>query len=357
MRVAVLSYPTLFQTAGGLKMKVERTVNALVRRGIDARLIDPVTERIRDFDVVHVFAAFNGNHRIVEQAKSDGLPVVLSTILSPRFNKRDGQIARFLTRFVGRMTGWEVTTSYGQIASSISMADHLVVLGRIERSILADGYLASPEKISIVPNGIGAEFFNTSPELFLARYPEIPRPFVLHTGHLYDVKNQLGLIRAMAGTGVNIVLVGYAGRGGGAAYLADCLREGGENVRHLGELEHGEMIASANAAAAVVAVPSRYEGMPNSVLEALATDRPVVLTENHTMDLHLPPDVAAEVAPDDHAAIRRAVTGFLEHPPLPGRARAVVAEMSWDKVAEQLEAIYRNVCSPGNAASPLAAAS
>jgi len=74
MRVAVLSYPMLFQTAGGLKMKVGRTVDALVRRGIDARLVDPVREKLRDFDLVHVFAPYNGNNRVIEQAKSDGLP-------------------------------------------------------------------------------------------------------------------------------------------------------------------------------------------------------------------------------------------------------------------------------------------
>ena len=54
MRVAVLSYPMLFQTAGGLKMKVGRTVDALVRRGVDAHLFDPVRERLRDFDLVQI---------------------------------------------------------------------------------------------------------------------------------------------------------------------------------------------------------------------------------------------------------------------------------------------------------------
>ncbi len=353
MRVAVLSYPMLFQTSGGLRMKVGRTVDALVRRGIEARLIDPVRERIRDFDVAHVFAAYNGNHRLVEQARSDGVPVVVSTILNPPFSRWEGMRARFLSRLVGRLTRWEVTTSYQQMIKTLDLADHLVVLGSIERRMLTDAYRVPAAKITIVHNGIGEEFFRAKPDTFLARWP-VPRPFVLHTGLVGDVKNQLGLIRALKGVDVDIVLIGQAVRAA-RDYLDTCIAEGGSRVHYLGELPHGELIASACAACSVVAIPSRHEGMPNSILEALASDRPAVLTNNHTMDFELPADVAAQVAPDDYAAIRHAVTGFLERPPAPGRARSVVAEMSWDKVAEQLEGIYRNVRSPVVAAPPVPA--
>jgi glycosyltransferase involved in cell wall biosynthesis len=353
MRVAVLSYPMLFQTSGGLKMKVGRTVDALVRRGVEARLIDPVRERLRDFDVVHVFAPYNGNHRLVEQARDDGLPVVLSTILNPPFSRWEGIRARFLSRVVGRLTEWHVTTSFQQMSNAMQLANHLVVLGSIERRMLTDGYLVPSDKISIVQNGIGEEFFRATPDAFLARWP-MRRPFVLHTGLIGDVKNQLGLVRALKGVDVDIVLVGQAAAST-RDYLAACLAEGGDRVHYLGELPHGELIASACAASAVVAIPSRHEGMPNSILEALASDRPAVLTDNHTMDFALPQGVAAQVAPDDHAAIRRAVTGFLANPPAPGLARAVVADKSWDTVAQQLEEIYRRVLAGAAAPAPATA--
>jgi glycosyltransferase involved in cell wall biosynthesis len=342
MRVAVLSYPMLFQTSGGLKMKLGRTVDALVRRGIDARLIDPVRERLRDFDLVHVFAPYNGNHRLVEQARDDDRPVVMSTILNPPFSRWDGIRARFISRAVGKLTGWTVTTSYQQMSNAMQLADHLVVLGSIERRMLTDAYLVPPAKISIVQNGVGEEFFRATPDAFLARWPTLRRPFVLHTGLIGDVKNQLGLVRALKGVDVDVVLVGQA-VGSARDYLAACLAEGGDRVHYLGELPHGELVASACAASAVVAIPSRHEGMPNSILEALASDRPAVLTDNHTMDFALPANVATQVAPDDHEAIRRAVTAFLANPPAPGLARAVVADKSWDTVAGQLEDIYRNV--------------
>jgi len=338
MRVGVLSYSMLFQTGGGLKMKLGRTVGALQRRGIDARLVDPVRERLTDFDLIHVFAPYNGNHRIVEQAKSDGLPVVLSTILNPPFTRWDGVRARLLSRIVGRLTGWTISTTYQQMQTGLTLADHMVVLGGVERQMLIEGFGVPRNKISVVPNGIGEEFFGAVCDEFDASYP-LPKPFVLHTGLVGDVKNQLGLIRALKGTGIHTVLVGYTGKPN-EGYLSQCLQEGGSGVHYLGELPHGTMIASACAASSVVAIPSRHEGMPNSILEGLAADRPVVMTNNHTMDMTLPPEVCAEVAPDDLGAIRDAVLRFVHNPPQRGRARAVVQAMSWDAVAERLEQIY-----------------
>lgn len=341
MRVAVLSYPTLFQTSGGLKMKIGRTVDALNKRGIEAKLIDTVRDRFRDFDLVHLFAPYNGNHRIVEQAKADGLPVVISTILNPPFSKWEGRRARFLSRVVGKLTKWEVTTSYQQMVSALTLADHLIALGGIEQRMLIDAYGMPAHKTSVVYNGIGEEFFGATPAAFEAAY-SIPHPFVLHTGLIGDTKNQLGLVRALKDEQVHIVLIGYSNHGSDE-YLQACLREGGDRVHYLGELPHGELLASAYAAADVVAVPSRHEGMPNSILEALASDKPVVLTNNHTIDFELSSAVAAEVNSYDDQAIHDAVMRMLTSPPAPGQARSVVASLSWPAVAEKLEAIYKRL--------------
>lgn len=341
MRVGVLSYPMLFQTGGGLKMKLGRTVDALQKRGVDARLMDPVRERLTDYDLIHLFAPYNGNHRVCEQARSDGVPVVMSTILNPPFTKWDAFVARLVSRMTSKLTSWTISTTYQHMVAALDMADHLVALGSIEKRMLIDGFGMPADKITIVHNGIGEEFFSATPDAFEALH-RIPRPFVLHTGLVNDVKNQLGLVRALKDEDVHIVMVGYTGKSN-EHYLAQCVAEGGSKVHYLGELPHGPLIASAYAAADMVAIPSRHEGMPNSILEGLASDKPVVLTDNHTMDFALPTDVAREVAPDDHPAIRQAVMDLLRQRPAPGRARSVVEKMSWGAVAAQLEGIYLKV--------------
>lgn len=341
MRVAILSYPMLFQTSGGIKMKIGRTIDALAKRGVEARLIDPVREKLTDYDLVHVFASHQGNFRIVEHAKAAGLPVVVSSILNPPYSKWDGLKARLLSRLVGRLTKWEIHTTYQQIHACLDKADHVVVLGKAEEEMVREAYKIDPAKVSIVRNGVGEEFFDTPPDAFRQAYA-IPEPFVLHTGLLGDVKNQLGLIRALKGEKVPILMLGYSDDST-RPYLEECLREGGEYVHYLGELPHGPLLASAYAACSVVAIPSRHEGMPNSILEGLASDKPVVMTTNHTMDMDLPEECVRQVDSYDPAAIRKNVLDLLANPPARGRCRQVVESLSWPKVAEQLHGIYQSL--------------
>src|SRR4051812_23254236 len=74
-RIAIVSYSTLFQIPAGLAMKVRQTVRALVSIGVDAKLVNLVEESLSDFDLVHVFGAFNGNDRVVTHAKGLKKPV------------------------------------------------------------------------------------------------------------------------------------------------------------------------------------------------------------------------------------------------------------------------------------------
>jgi glycosyltransferase involved in cell wall biosynthesis len=341
MRVAIISYPILFQSSGGLKMKINRTIEALTKIGIEARLIDPVRERFTEYDLIHVFACHQGNFRIVQQAKGDGVPVVMSTILNPPFSKWDGLKAEFLSRLVGKLTHWELTTNYQQIQIGLNLADHLIALGSVEVQMLVDGYNISPKKISIIENGIGAEFFNTGPDAFYEMY-SIPHPFVLHTGLIGDTKNQLGLIHALRNEPINIVLIGYSNQLS-QAYLDECLRAGGGRVYYLGEMSHGALLASAYAAADLIAIPSRHEGMPNSVLEALASDKPVVMTKHHTMNLDLTNQAVLQVDSHDETAICSAVLSLLKSPPPKGISRAIVSTLAWPVVAEKLAELYCQV--------------
>jgi glycosyltransferase involved in cell wall biosynthesis len=89
----------------------------------------------------------------------------------------------------------------------------------------------------------------------------------------------------------------------------------GVPARSLGELREEREMASAIAAADVVAVPSMQENFPNAVLEALACGRPVVAFDVGGMpDLVLPGTTGALVRPYDVRELAEAMRSILADP-------------------------------------------
>jgi glycosyltransferase involved in cell wall biosynthesis len=116
------------------------------------------------------------------------------------------------------------------------------------------------------------------------------RPIVLFVGYLVRHKGVADLLRAWpdvvvaAGTGASRPLLVLAGPYEGryreldpAITHAALEAQAVGNVRLLGHVA-GERMAALYAAADVFVLPSHAEGMPNSLLEALANDLPAVVT-------------------------------------------------------------------------------
>ena len=343
MRVGILSYPMLFQRDGGLQIQVRETMAALNRlapvanRPLQVQLVDARHNRLNDYDLIHVFSAINGNVRIVEMASELGLPVVLSPLLSPGWNRTVAWRARLADRLTGRLTDWMVQTSYAQTKRALQLADLVIALGEAERDAIVDGFGLPQDKIRVLPNGVNPQFFSANADLF-RRDTGLAGPFVLMVGSISPYTNQLGLAQALAGSGVPVVLIGAAPREQ-QAYLQQLLDL--PHVRWLGALDHADpLLASAYHAAAVAALPSQGEVFPLSVLEALAAGTPVVMTSQSALDL---PDSAfalRKVRWDDGPAQRLAITGLLALAPERARVRALVERFTWERVAAQIAECY-----------------
>lgn len=336
----MLSYPTLDMFTGGLAIRVHTTIDALRAKGIDCALINPYSERLAGYDLVHVFGAFNGTYQIVRAAKSAGLPVVLSSVLLPPWTRWHAMVAEFCDQLMGRLTNWAVHTSYREIKTGLHLADRVVALGNPEKEILVRAFGVDPSVIRVVPNGIEARFFGAKPDLFRTRF-EIGKEFVLCVAAISEFKNQLRLVKALKDLGLEIVLVGGCD-GRSQDYLDQCLALGGNKVRYLGYIAHDDpLLASAFAAARVFALPSRSEGAPTAALEALAAGTPTVLTKFNTLDLD--PDGAAlsEVDPNSVPDIRAAVEFGLRNRIPRERCTDMVKHLLWDNIAVQTIGIYR----------------
>jgi glycosyltransferase involved in cell wall biosynthesis len=165
-------------------------------------------------------------------------------------------------------------------------------------------------RLRILPNGV-------DPRPFAAAVPYAHgRPYVLAAGRLTRQKGFDVLIDAMARAGsirrgeADLVV---AGDGPEQHALTERASERGieERVRFLGAVDATRM-ASLHRGAAVVAVPSRWEGLPLVCLEAMASGRPVVASAvDGIPDAVLDGTTGLLVAPDDPGALAQALDALL----------------------------------------------
>ena len=339
MRVGFLSYPVLNMFRGGLPIRVRGTLDALRLGGIDCDFVNPFTDALSSYDLIHIFGAIHSNHLLVRAAKNCKRPVVLSSVLFPDLSRWDGKVANLLDRLFGRLTHWEWQTTYRQIRSALDEADRIIVLGNAERDLLRDVYHSDLAKIRIISNAVAQPFFDAKPHAFIERFA-ITRPFVLCAAFLGDFKNQLALIRALKGVDIDLVLAGSVEKLG-QPYFDRCLAEGGDRVRYVGYIDHEDpLLSSAFAAAKAFVLPSKAEVSPTAALEALAAGTPTVLTKYHSLDIRPDGRAFIECDPYNERDIRQAVERVLAVGASAEECRRLVADCVWEQVAQRTIAVY-----------------
>lgn len=341
MRVGYLFSPMLLQRIGGLQVQIQATMEAVKQQGAHVEMVDTVRNRLRDYDVVHVFGTMNGNHRIVEAAKESGVPVVLSSLVSPMWNRFAGVRARIAEKIVGRLTDWNVQTTYGHIQRALELADVIIALGSAEKKAVVSGFLIEPSKIRIIPNGISDRFFSADASLF-RHHCRIEADFVLAVGTISSYKNQLGIARALNDSRTQIILIGPAGKSD-EDYLREVLQH--PQVRWLGALEYNDpVLPSAFAAASVLALPSKGEVFPNVVLEALAAGTPVVMTSESALFLPDSEFALRKVYWNDQRMLRREILDLIEQRPARKAVSRLVQDYRWPCIAHQIVGCYQACC-------------
>jgi len=343
MRIGFISYPMLFQRRGGLQVQILESMHALNKLGVSATYIDVFNEKLEDFDVIHVFGAINGNNRIIEAAKSLGKPTVLSSVLHPPYTKSNARVDEILSSIIAKLTNWRLSTSYREINACLKKSDHVVALGKGEVDVLQNhGVLA--DNISTIPNGIGQAFHESSPQLFIKKFSPTNK-VVISVASISPYKNQLTLAKAISDIDCHLYLIGDC-QGEQQEYLQQCIEVAPGKVTYVGSLDYNDrLLPSAYAAADVFALPSQSEVMPISVLEALASGTPVVLTKNHGHDIKSAFGILKEVEPSDVIAIRESVMQFLSNPAATSTIKDTVSGFTWPGVASQLIDVYQRVLS------------
>ena len=143
-------------------------------------------------------------------------------------------------------------------------------------------------------------------------------------------------------------VIAFAGDGTLRQALERCAAELGiaDAVHFLGQVEE---VGALYTAADAVVLPSRWEGLPLSLLEALARARPVIASRVGGI-----PEVIEDgetgllVPPDEPLALADALQSFHQRPDLAQRlgiagAELVASRFTWERMVEDFEAIYDDV--------------
>ena len=205
-------------------------------------------------------------------------------------------------------------------------------------------------RLRCIPGGVDAQAIRSAPRTDPPELGLIPGvPLVLWVGRLDPVKGLDELLAAFArvadGTAAQLAL---AGDGAYAESVRRNIRERrlGDRVHMLGSRDD---VAGLLKLADVFVLPSRTEGMPNALLEAMAAGRPIVTSDvPGCRDLIDHERTGLLVRSGDEAALGDAITRLLTDRRLAEKlghaaSRQVDSRYTLAHCVERYEALYREV--------------
>jgi glycosyltransferase involved in cell wall biosynthesis len=276
---------------------------------------------------------------VIAAAAKPSLPLVVSLHGSDVYVAETLAPARFVAGRVFRRAG-AVT------ACSDDLARRAIGLG------------ADPERVEVVPYGVDVERFRPDPAGRDGRRAAVGVSdrgvLIFSAGRLVRKKGFEYLIDAMArlpaDPAVTLCLAGAGDLDGELRRRATDAGVGAR-VQFLGDLSQDE-VAAWLAAADIAAVPSvrddsgNVDGLPNIVLEALASGTPLVSTPAGGIAQVVESGTTGVIVPErDPAALASAISGLAASPGerarLGAAARtAVASRFGWDRAAARFEAAY-----------------
>ncbi len=258
-----------------------------------------------------------------------------------------------------------VRRSTALIRRTARRADRVITGSAFSREDLIAEYGLDPRKISVVPYGIGAEFFAAGaiPEAdaarILARH-RIDRPYILSVGRLNPRKNLPALAQAFqrmkkaTGLPLRLVLAGpadYRTREtleAVSAAVPDAVVAGLVPDRDLPALYRE---------AEIFVYPSLFEGGGLPALEAMAAGAPVIASKTSSLPemvgeagLLVDPESVEEIA---RALVRLATDADLRRS-LQDKGRSRTRPMTWENAARATLRVYEEAVEEGNPRVPAA---
>ena len=333
---------------GGHVVQFEKTASALAEAGLDVVTDFTETPPPVEVDLVHGFGLSTDQIRHWHRR---GVPVALSTIYWNRSYRQDGgpgrrPSARALAGRALRSAQFARSSWRGRAALTeaclhwiaddardlalFESADLLLPNAVGEGDSIRDDFGVSTPIVPI-PNGVDPDRFAGPAEPF----PQ--RSYVLYVGRIEPHKNQLGLIEALRGSGLPLVIAGHE-HPDHPRYVRQCRAAGSGWVTFHVSLDESEL-ADLYRLARVHVLPSWFETTGLVSLEAALSGCSVVSTSRGYAREYFG-DLAWYCDPAVTDSILSAVRSAWAAPPNPALRDRVLEHFTWKHVAEATIAAY-----------------
>ena len=271
MRILIHTYDTAFQNkAGGVHIRIMRIVEGLRAQGVQVDFFDKYTSNIADYDCLHIFKLDAGTRQLVDYAKALGLKIVISTITSIEHERR--------LSFYWVMRKLPVATIYRQLFAVCEAADLFIVETPKEADFIRKYFHVPKDEIHIIPNGAD-KICNQSKKVF--DMIGEGKKYALIIGRFDKNKNQKKVIESLAGSKIDLVLIGGPDPSS-LQYYSECERiaEKYTNIHMLGWLDNkSELFESALSNASAIVCPSYQETFGLSIVEGIMAGAVPVISQ------------------------------------------------------------------------------
>lgn len=200
MKVGVIGAVPFNLIFGGGETQTINTMQAIKKRGIDIDYYD-LWNKDYSCDIVHIFGCHDWLYKWASLAKDKGYKIALSTIAysQTRMNYKRKAYDIFDSML-------PIDTAYRMNRKLIQLADVLLPNSEEEGRYLDEILGASNKKKIVVPNATDLRYKNADKTAFIKEYGL--DNFVLCVGKIEPRKNQLNLVKALAGTDIPLVILG-----------------------------------------------------------------------------------------------------------------------------------------------------
>lgn len=309
-------------------------------------MLAAILKRAGDVDVVHAHSY--GYFQTVACAlahQTRGTPYVLTPHFHPHWSMEGGEPRKQLRGIYDRTVSRYV----------LHQADRVIGVSSGEMQVMSMNPGFDWEKVTLIPNGIHWEKFETIPDPapFREHFGLGDAPLVLFAGRLAVNKGLHHLVKAYAKIReehprARLVLAGEdQDQGPRLKALAKRL-DVQDGVLFTGHLSL-DLFRSAVAAGDVFVLPSEWEAFGIVLAEAMACERPCVATKvGGAPDVVVDGETGHLVDYGHSDALAEAVSGLLADPAKARRfgeagRKRVKAEFTWDAVVDRTEQLYHEM--------------